>query len=99
MNRSVTRTHNYVPPVATTLEHGSLAAEEDRSEAPLGVPSQSMLLPKGGVNWKAARGRLPPSRAIWNFLTKSRFLLFVAAGVIVFLVWDGLRGASGEVQK
>ncbi|KAK5127364.1 hypothetical protein LTR85_006703 [Meristemomyces frigidus] len=58
-----------------------------------------MLLPKGGVNWKAARARLPPSRAIWNFLTRTRFLLAVAVIGIVLLVWDGLSGTAGEMQR
>ncbi|KAK4549773.1 hypothetical protein LTR36_005074 [Oleoguttula mirabilis] len=58
-----------------------------------------MLLPKGGVNWKAARARLPPSRAIWSFLTRTRFLLAVAVIGIVLLVWNGLSGTAGEMQR
>jgi len=58
-----------------------------------------MLLPKGGVNWKAARARLPPSRAIWNFITRTRFLLLVAVVGIIFLVWNGLSGTAGEMQR
>merc|ERR1712093_649092 len=37
-----------------------------------------MLLPKGGVTWKSAKAQLPPTRAIWVFLTRTRFLLCVA---------------------
>ncbi|KAI6828214.1 putative ANP1 protein [Hortaea werneckii] len=58
-----------------------------------------MLLPKGGVNWKAARARLPPSRAIWNFITRTRFLLLVAVAGIIVLVWNGLSGSAGEMQR
>lgn len=58
-----------------------------------------MLLPKGGVNWKAARGRLPPTRAIWNFLTRTRFLLFVAVAGIILLIWNGLSGTAGDIQR
>ncbi|RMZ08521.1 hypothetical protein D0864_01722 [Hortaea werneckii] len=58
-----------------------------------------MLLPKGGVNWKAARARLPPSRAIWNFITRTRFLLLVAVVGIIVLVWNGLSGTAGEMQR
>lgn len=58
-----------------------------------------MLLPKGGVNWKAARSRLPPSRAIWNFITRTRFLLFVAVSGIVLLLWNGLSGTAEEMQR
>jgi len=51
-----------------------------------------MLLPKGGVNWKAAR-------AIWNFITRTRFLLLVAVAGIIVLVWNGLSGSAGEMQR
>lgn len=59
-----------------------------------------MLLPKGtGMTWKSARARLPPSRAIWNFLTRTRFLLFVAIAGIIILIWNGVRGSAGDFQK
>ncbi|KAK3055365.1 hypothetical protein LTR09_003919 [Extremus antarcticus] len=58
-----------------------------------------MLLPKGGVTWKSAKSRLPPSRAIWNFLTRTKFLLFIAITGIVILIWNGLRGTAGEMQR
>jgi len=51
------------------------------------------------MNWKAARARLPPSRAIWNYLTRTRFLLFVAVAGIVILVWNGLSGTAGDIQR
>lgn len=59
-----------------------------------------MLLPKGGgMTWKSARARLPPSRAIWNFLTRTRFLLFVAIAGIIILLWNGVRGSAGDWQR
>ncbi|KAF2461587.1 Anp1-domain-containing protein [Lineolata rhizophorae] len=58
-----------------------------------------MLLPKGGVTWKSARARLPPTRAIWHFLTRTRFLLFVGLAGIVLLLWRGLSGTAGEMQR
>ncbi len=58
-----------------------------------------MLLPKGGINWKAARASLPPSRAIWVFLTKTRFLLFVAVAGAVLLLWRGISTSASEMHK
>lgn len=58
-----------------------------------------MLLPKEGVSWKAARARLPPSRAIWNFVTRTRTLLAVAVVGLILLLWNGLSGTAGEVQR
>jgi len=58
-----------------------------------------MLLPKGGVNWKAARSRLPPTRAIWVFLTRTRFLLCVALSGIVLLLWRGVSSSAGDMQR
>jgi hypothetical protein len=59
----------------------------------------NMLYPKGGINWKAAKSRLPPTRVIWNFLTRTRFLLFVALAGIVVLLWRSLGGSVEEMQK
>jgi hypothetical protein len=58
-----------------------------------------MLLPKGGVNWKAARSRLPPTRVIWIFLTRTRFLLCVALTGIVLLLWRGVSSSAGDMQR
>ena len=58
-----------------------------------------MLLPKSGVSWKSAKARLPPSRAIWHFLTRTRFLLFVAIGGIIILLWRGVSGTAGDLQR
>ena len=58
-----------------------------------------MLLPKGGINWKAAKANLPPSRAIIVLLTKTRFLLFVAIVGIFLLLWRGIRSSASEMQR
>ncbi|CAK4033358.1 glycosyltransferase family 62 [Lecanosticta acicola] len=59
-----------------------------------------MLLPKGsGITWKSARARFPPSRAIWNFLIRTRFLLFIAVAGTVLLIWNGLRSTAGDWQR
>jgi len=58
-----------------------------------------MLLPKGGVNWKAARSRLPPTRVIWIFLTRTRFLLCVALAGIVLLLWRGVSSSARDMQR
>ncbi|WPH01084.1 putative ANP1 protein [Acrodontium crateriforme] len=58
-----------------------------------------MLLPKGEVNWKTARSRLPPTRAIWRIVTNTRFLLAAAAIGLVWLIWGGLSGTAGEMQR
>lgn len=58
-----------------------------------------MLLPKGGINWKATRARLPPTRAIWHFITRTRFLLVVAITGAVLLLWRGVRTSASEMQS
>jgi len=60
-----------------------------------------MLLPKGGVGytWKSAKAQLPPTRAIWVFLTRTRFLLCVALVGIVLLTWRGIRTSASEMQR
>ncbi|CAK7222694.1 hypothetical protein SCUCBS95973_004931 [Sporothrix curviconia] len=58
-----------------------------------------MLLPKGGINWKAAKASLPPSRAVIVFLTKTRFLLFIAVVSIFLLLWRGIRSSASEMQS
>lgn len=58
-----------------------------------------MLLPKGGLDWKAARGQLPATRALWNFVTRTRFLLIVAVTGIVMLLWHGVSSSASEMQK
>ncbi|KAJ9623526.1 hypothetical protein H2203_005788 [Taxawa tesnikishii (nom. ined.)] len=58
-----------------------------------------MLLPKGGITWKSAKARLPPSRAVWHFVTRTRFLLSVVIGGIIILLWRGLSGHAGDIQR
>jgi hypothetical protein len=58
-----------------------------------------MLLPKGGINWKAARGQLPPTRALWVLLSKTRFLLLIAVTGVVLLLWRGISTSASEMQK
>lgn len=58
-----------------------------------------MLLPKGGVSWKAARARLPPTRAIWVLLTRTRFLLLVALAGAVLLLWRGILSSASGMQR
>lgn len=59
----------------------------------------TMLLPKGGVTWKSARARLPPYRAVFQFLNRSRTVTLVALVVIVVILWGGLRSSSQEMQR
>ncbi len=58
-----------------------------------------MLLPKGGINWKAARAQLPPTRALWVLLTKTRFLLFIALAGVILLLWRGISTSASEMQR
>jgi hypothetical protein len=58
-----------------------------------------MLLPKGGVTWKSAKANLPPTRAIWVFLTRTRFLLCLALAGIVVLLWRGVSTSASEMQR
>ncbi|KAI3527225.1 hypothetical protein CPAR01_06645 [Colletotrichum paranaense] len=58
-----------------------------------------MLLPKGGINWKSAQARLPPTRAVWSFLTRTRFLLLVALTGTILLLWRGIRSSASEMQS
>jgi len=58
-----------------------------------------MLLPKGGVTWKSAQAKLPPTRVVWRFLTQTRVMLSLAILGIVVLLYNGLSGTAGEMQK
>ncbi|KAH8671051.1 Anp1-domain-containing protein [Xylariales sp. PMI_506] len=57
------------------------------------------MLPKGGMTWKSARSQLPPTRAIWVFLTKPRFLLSIAIAGVVILLWRGIRTSASEMHS
>ncbi|KAH9900110.1 Anp1-domain-containing protein [Xylariomycetidae sp. FL2044] len=58
-----------------------------------------MLLPKGGITWKSAKSQLPPTRAVWVFLTRTRVLLSIALVGIILLLWRGIRTSAGEMQS
>ncbi|KAL1903225.1 hypothetical protein Sste5346_000510 [Sporothrix stenoceras] len=58
-----------------------------------------MLLPKGGLNWKAAKANLPPSRAVIVFLTRARVLLVIAVVGMILLLWRGIRSSASEMQS
>ncbi|POR34646.1 Mannan polymerase II complex ANP1 subunit [Tolypocladium paradoxum] len=58
-----------------------------------------MLLPKGGLNWKAARAQLPPTRVLWNFVARTRFLLLVILAGITVLLWRGISSSASEMQS
>ncbi|KAK4249084.1 Anp1-domain-containing protein [Corynascus novoguineensis] len=58
-----------------------------------------MLLPKGGVSWKAARASLHPTRAIVVLFTRSRFLLLIAIAFILVLLWRGIRSSAPDMQR
>ncbi|OBT76098.1 hypothetical protein VF21_04844 [Pseudogymnoascus sp. 05NY08] len=59
-----------------------------------------MLLPKdGATTWKSARSRFPPSRAVWVFVTRTRFLLGVALFGAVLLTWRSIRASAADMQR
>jgi len=58
-----------------------------------------MLLPKGGVSWKSAKSSLPPTRAIWLFITRTRFLVFVALVGTITLLWRGITTSANDLQS
>ncbi|EPE05671.1 mannan polymerase ii complex anp1 subunit [Ophiostoma piceae UAMH 11346] len=58
-----------------------------------------MLLPKGGINWKAAKASLPPSRAVILFVTRTRFLLIATVTAAVLLLWRGISSSASEMQS
>ncbi|KFY05206.1 hypothetical protein O988_00190 [Pseudogymnoascus sp. VKM F-3808] len=59
-----------------------------------------MLLPKGGATtWKSARSRFPPSRAVWAYVSRTRFLLCVALFGCVLLTWRSIRASAADVQR
>ncbi|KAH7325940.1 family 62 glycosyltransferase [Stachybotrys elegans] len=58
-----------------------------------------MLLSKGSVNWKAAKSQIPNTRVIWNFLTRTRFLLLVVVACMILILWGGIRSSASDVQS
>jgi len=57
------------------------------------------LLPKGGINWKAAQARLPPGRVVYNTVFRTRFLLYVAISAFIIVMWREFRGTAGDMQR
>ena len=58
-----------------------------------------MILPKGGVNWKSAQARLPPWKAVFIFLTRTRLLLTAALLGLIILLWRGIFVSTREMSK
>jgi hypothetical protein len=57
-----------------------------------------MLVGKG-YSWKAAKARLPPSRAVWHTVRNPRFLLSLGVVSIIILLWRSMGSAAGEMQR
>ncbi len=58
-----------------------------------------MLLPKGGVTWKSAKARLTPYEALLRAVLRTRFLPLAVVVSVVLLLWRGLSGTAGEMQR
>lgn len=58
-----------------------------------------MLLPKGGLNWKAAQSKLPPSRAILNIVARKRVIVLAAIITAIVLLWRGVSNSASEMQR
>ncbi|PHH61755.1 hypothetical protein CDD81_8002 [Ophiocordyceps australis] len=58
-----------------------------------------MLLPKGGLNWKAARTQMPPARMLWNIVARTRILLLVGVVGLVVLLWRGVISSASGMQN
>ncbi|KAH7148651.1 putative ANP1 protein [Dactylonectria macrodidyma] len=58
-----------------------------------------MLLPQGGLNWKATKAKLPLSRFLRNNVTRSRFFPLVVAVCVFLLLWRGLFGSAPAPQS
>lgn len=58
-----------------------------------------MILPKGGINWKSAKARLPPWKAVIVFLTRTRLLVSVALTGLIILLWRGIFTSTKEMSK
>lgn len=58
-----------------------------------------MLLPKGGLQWKAARARLPHTKAMISLITKPRSLLIVTLVGITLLLWRGISSSASDMQR
>ena len=77
----------------------SQAREDEKSgTASAGAPRFSMLAGKG-YSWKAARARLPPSRAVWNTVRNPRLLFSIGLVTAIVLLWRSMGSATKEMQR
>ncbi|KAL8941609.1 MAG: hypothetical protein Q9211_001758 [Gyalolechia sp. 1 TL-2023] len=51
------------------------------------------------VQGSCGQARLPPSRAIISFLTRSRFLLIFVLAAIAVILWRGITSSASEMQR
>ncbi|KAI1002565.1 hypothetical protein K3495_g5641 [Podosphaera aphanis] len=58
-----------------------------------------VLLPKGGLTWKSAKAQIPPTRAVWVYLTRTRFILCVALIGAALLLWRAVSTSASEMQR
>ncbi|KAF2117766.1 Anp1-domain-containing protein [Lophiotrema nucula] len=57
------------------------------------------MLAGKGYSWKAARSRLPPTRAFWHILRNTRFLISIGLVSVIILLWRSMGSAAGEMQR
>ncbi|KFH45220.1 Mannan polymerase II complex subunit-like protein [Hapsidospora chrysogenum ATCC 11550] len=53
-----------------------------------------MVFSRGGLRWQAARARIPHTKAMVNFATRPRSLVFALLAGIVLLLYSGIWGAG-----
>lgn len=58
-----------------------------------------MLLPKGGVNWKSAKSKLPAWRALIVFLMRARVLAVIAMTVVFVMLWRVISDSTEVMSK
>jgi hypothetical protein len=58
-----------------------------------------MLLPHGGLNWKAAKAQMSQGRVLRSNLTRSRLLLLIGITGIVMLLYRSFRAIPPGPQK
>lgn len=56
----------------------------------------SELLPKGGLDWRAAR---PPARAFFHVLTRTRILVYIALATLIIVLWRTLAHSASGMKK
>ncbi|KAF2004975.1 glycosyltransferase family 62 protein [Amniculicola lignicola CBS 123094] len=57
------------------------------------------MLGEKGSSWKAARARLPPTRALYHAVRNTRVLGAIAAVTVMLILWRSMGGAAGEMQR